>query len=221
MKSWFLMLGCVALLGLVGCENKPQQGEADTSKTKSFGPEGMKTTGMAKATDTERATPIVVLKMIGRHKGAEPKPRHVNFADITGQMYMPGGKFLALESIRLGFVVQMLDVDAEASGLSKEEAGKLREHLRGVDFFNTKQFQTAEFETTSVKLNEDGTGTIVGKLKLLGQTQELTIPVTHNAEKKLLEAKFDLDRTKFGMNFGLDTVEEVVEVQISLDGSKG
>lgn len=221
MKSWFLMLGCVVLLGLVGCENKPQQGEADTSKTKSFGPEGMNTSGMARPANTERVNPVISVKFIGRHKGAEPKPRHLFLTMAEGQVYMPGSKFLALETMKIGFYVMTIDVDAKASGLTDEEAVKLREHLRGPDFFNTKQFQTAEFDSTKITLNEDGTGTIVGNLKLLGQTQEITVPVTHNAEKKTLEAKFDLDRTKFGMNFGLDTIEENVEVQISVDASKG
>jgi hypothetical protein len=197
-------------------------GEADTSQTKQFGAEGMNTSGMARPTDTERVIAKTAVKLIGRHKGDDPKPRHITFMMPPDcQVYMPGGKFEALESFRLGFVMQMLDVEAEASGLDKEGATKLADHLRGPDFFNTKQHRTAMFESTSIKLNGDGTGTVVGKFKMIGQEQELTIPVTYNAEKKLLEAKFDLDRTQFGMNFGLDTIEEKVEVQISLDASNG
>lgn len=219
MNRGVLALGCVALLALVGCENKPQVGEADTSETKQFGEKGMDTSGMGKQRDTERVNPAITVKFIGRHKGAEPKPRHLTFIMAEGQMFMPKGEWLALESMKLGFYTEMLEVDAEASGLGKEEATKLADHLRGPDFFNAKQFGTAEFEATSIKLNEDGTGTIVGKLKLLGQTAELTIPVTHKPEEKTLEAKFDLDRTQFGMNYGLENIEEKVEVQITVKAS--
>ncbi|MBL8890318.1 MAG: YceI family protein [Planctomycetaceae bacterium] len=220
MKRVLLALSCLAML--VGCENKPQVGEADTSETKQFGSEGMNVSGMARPTNNERVIATTTVKLIGRHKGAEPKPRHITFMMPPDcQVYMPGGKFEAMESFRIGFVMEMLDVELEASGLDKEQAGKLAEHLRGPDFFNTKQHRTAMFETSSVKLNPDGTGTVVGKLKMLGQEQELTIPVTHNAEKKVLEAKFDLDRTQFGMTYGVDSIEEKVEVQISLDVSNG
>lgn len=216
MNRGVLAFGCVALLAFVGCETKPQVGEADTSQTKAFDEKGMDTSGMGKQRDMERVNPAITVKFIGRHKGDEPKPRHLSFMMAEGQMFMPKGEWLALESMKLGFYTEMLEVDAEASGLDKEQAAKLADHLRGPDFFNAKQHGTAEFEATSIKLNEDGTGTIVGKLKLLGQTAELTIPVTHNAEKKSLEAKFDLDRTQFGMNFGLDNIEEKIEVQITV-----
>lgn len=219
-------LSCLALL--VGCENKPQVGETDTSSSGATGSsgandkKGFDVSGMGRPSNKERVIAISNVKMIGRHKGDDPKPRHLFFMMPPDcQFYMPGGKFEALESLKMGFTMEMLDVEAEASGLDKEQAAKLSEHLRGPDFFNTKQFRTGTFESTSVKLNGDGTGTVVGKLTLVGKEQEMTIPVTYNAEKKVLEAKFDVDRTQFGINFGLDSIEEKVEVQISLDVSKG
>lgn len=221
MNRCLWMLGCVAMLmAAVGCDNTPKQGEADTSQTKQFGDKGMDTSGMGKQRDKERINPSVTVKFIGRHKGDEPKPRHLTIMMAESQMYIPGGKLAALETLKIGFYCNMLEVEPEASGLSKEEATKLADHLRGPDFFNIKQYPTADFEATSIKLNEDGTGTIVGNLKLLGQTNELTIPVTHDADKKVLVAKFQLDRTKFGMNFGLDNIEEMVDVEITLDASK-
>lgn len=205
----------------VGCDNTPKQDEGDTSQTKQFGPEGFDSSKMARPTNIEQINPRVSVKFIGRHKGDDPKPRHLTIMMVDSKAYIPGGKLAALESLKIGFHCYMLEVEPEASGLSKEEAAKLGDHLRGPDFFNTKQYPTAEFETTSIKLNEDGTGTVVGNLTLLDQKKELTIPVKLDLEKKLLEAKFDLDRTEFGMNFGLQNIEEIVEVQISLDASKG
>lgn len=221
MNRCFWMVGCLVMLAVLGCDNKPQQGEADTSQTKTFGPEGMSTSGMGRPADIENINPVIAVKFIGKHKGDDPKPRHVTLSMAEAQMHMPGGKFLAMDTLRIGFYVNTLDVDPAASGLGAEEAVKLRDHLKGPDFFNVKQYPTAEFDAKSIKLNEDGTGEITGTFKMLTQSQELTIPVTHNAEKKLLEAKFELDRTKFGMTYGVENVAEMVEVQISLDGSKG
>ncbi len=221
MNRCLWMLGCVAMMAAaVGCDNTPKQGEADTSQTKQFGEKGMDTSGMARPSNSERINPAVTVKFIGRHKGDEPKPRHLTMMMAESQMYIPGGKLAALETLKIGFMSMMLEVDAEASGLSKEEATKLAEHLRGPDFFNHKQYPTADFEATSIKLNEDGTGTIVGNLQLLGQKNELTIPVTYDEDKKVLVAKFQLDRTKFGMNFGLDNIEEMVDVEITLNGGR-
>lgn len=221
MKRWISVVSLLVLGFVVGCPETPTDSGIDTTGVPKFGPEGMSSAGMARPSDNERVNPVVTVKFVGAHKGEKPDPRHVFLTMAEGQMYMPGGELKALKTLRVGMYTVSLDVDAAASGLDTEGATKLRDHLRGPDFFNTKQFPTAEFDATSITLNEDGTGTIVGTLKMMGQTGEITAPVTYDNDAKVLEAKFQLDRTKFGMTYGLERIEEMVDVMITLDVSKG
>jgi polyisoprenoid-binding protein YceI len=207
----------VAVVG-VGCDFQATVPDVDDIPAEVAG--GFNSSGMARPPDVERINPVITAKFVGNHKG-DPKPRHLFLSMAEAQMYMPGGKFEDLETLRIGFYVNTVDVDAAASGLDEEGAKKLRDHLRGPDFFNVKQHPTAEFDAKTIEFKEDNTGTITGTLKLLGQTQEMTIPVTIDPAKKWIETKFSIDRTKFGMNYGLDSIEEMVEVHVILDGTKG
>lgn len=221
MKRWISLASLLLLSFVVGCPETPTDSGVDMTGVPKFGPEGMGSSGMARPVNVERVNPVVTVKFVGAHKGDKPDPRHLFLTMAEGQMFMPGGELKALETLRIGMYTSTVDVDPAASGLDKEGAEKLRNHLRGPDFFNTKQFPTAEFEATSIKLNDDGTGTIVGNLKMMGQTGEVTAPVTYDTDKKVIEAKFQMDRTKFGMNYGLERIEEMVDVIITLDVSKG
>lgn len=221
MKRWISLASLLLLSFVVGCPETPTDSGVDMTGVPKFGPEGMGSSGMARPVNVERVNPVVTVKFVGAHKGDKPDPRHLFLTMAEGQMFMPGGELKALETLRIGMYTSTVDVDPAASSLDKEGAEKLRNHLRGPDFFNTKQFPTAEFEATSIKLNDDGTGTIVGNLKMMGQTGEVTAPVTYDADKKVIEAKFQMDRTKFGMNYGLERIEEMVDVIITLDVSKG
>jgi len=218
MKNWIWMVGCLVTAFSVGCDFQAAVPDVDDIPAVVEG--GFNSSGMARPSDNERINPVITAKFVGNHKG-DPKPRHLFLTMAEAQMYMPGGKFEALETLRIGFYVNTVDVDAAASGLDEEGAKKLRDHLRGPDFFNVKQHPTAEFDAKTIEFNEDGTGTITGVFKLLGQTQDLTIPVTLDPAKKWIETKFSIDRTKFGMTYGLDSIEEQVEVHVILDGSKG
>jgi len=221
MKRWISLASLLVMSLVVGCWDTPTDSGVDTTGVPQFGPEGMSSSGMARPANVERVNPVVTVKFVGAHKGDKPDPRHLFLTMAEGQMFMPGGELKALKTLRLGLYTVSVDVDAAASGLDKEGGEKLRDHLRGPDFFNTKQFPTAEFEATSIELNDDGTGTIVGTLKMLGQTGEVTAPVTYDTETKVMEAKFQMDRTKFGMTYGLERIEEMVDVIITLDVSKG
>jgi polyisoprenoid-binding protein YceI len=217
-KRFWIVLGCV-LLGALGCDYRTDVPDVDDIPEQVAG-KGFDTSGMAKAVDKERINPVINIRFVGNHKGDDPKPRHGYFSMAEGEFFMPEGKFENLESIRMGIYLNTLMIDYTASGLDEESGKKLREHLAGPDFFNIKENPTAEFLSSSITLNEDGTGTVVGTLSMLGEKQEMTMPVTVTKEKTL-EAKFQLDRTKFGMNFGLDNIAELIDVTVVLDGSKG
>ena len=93
----------------------------------------------------------------------------------------------------------------------------LTQHLRNPDFFDVKKYPTIKFESTEIDSTETE-GTITGKLTMLGKTAELAVPVEVKIddEQIVLIAKFKLDRTKWGMNYGRPKVDDNVEITANL-----
>lgn len=81
---------------------------------------------------------------------------------------------------------------------------RLEGHLKNPDFFDIRKYPKAVFESTEIKPAGEGKATIVGKLKLLDKTEQLEFPaeVSHDGDVVTLNAKFKIDRTKWGMNYG-------------------
>ena len=103
-----------------------------------------------------------------------------------------------------------LDLSVNVSSLSTFNAARDK-HLAGPDFFNAKQFPTATFKSTAWKSTGDGEFEITGTLTLLGVKKSVTAKARHigfgkNRAGKILagfEAEFAIDRTDFGMNYGV------------------
>jgi polyisoprenoid-binding protein YceI len=59
---------------------------------------------------------------------------------------------------------------------------------------------------------------IVGKLTMLGKTVEVTIPSMPKLTEDMLvlAANFDIDRTKWGMNYGKGKINDKVAIQALL-----
>lgn len=95
---------------------------------------------------------------------------------------------------------------------------KLEAHLKAPDFFDAKKYPTATFESTKIEKDGDAAAKITGKFTMLGKTQEITVPVTVDAndEKIEINAKFKIDRTKWGMNYGKGKINDEVEIMADL-----
>ena len=96
---------------------------------------------------------------------------------------------------------------------------KLTEHLKNPDFFDVRKYPKAVFESTGIK-HDDATGEvkIVGKLKLLAKTEEMTVPVEVEMtdESLKLVAKFKIDRMKWGMTYGQGKINDEVDIVADL-----
>jgi polyisoprenoid-binding protein YceI len=95
---------------------------------------------------------------------------------------------------------------------------KLTAHLSNADFFNVREFPTITFESTKVTVKDDNVGEIVGKLTMLGKTVETTVPVTvESMDAELhLHAKFKIDRTLWGMKYGVGKIKNEVDLDAHL-----
>ena len=98
-------------------------------------------------------------------------------------------------------------------------AAVARRHNHQVDFFDTNEFPTAKFQSSSITPGQgDGNYLITGNLTLLKVTKELKIPakVTVSDQGLTLTAEFTIDRTEFGMSGFQDKVKKEVPMTVSI-----
>lgn len=109
----------------------------------------------------------------------------------------------------------VMEIDA---GSLWSDNSKLTNHLKNPDFFDVRKYPEIRFESTKVIPGKEGAATLVGQMKMLGKTVEVTIPVTSKVseEQVVLEAEFSLDRTKWGMDYGSGKIDKEVSVKAHL-----
>jgi polyisoprenoid-binding protein YceI len=147
----------------------------------------------------------VQIKFVGNHTGDDPKPRNGSFQQFTGTAVVDGG-------------LKSVVVDIETASLVTE-IDKLTAHLKNADFFDVNQFPQARFASTAIADLGDGKVEITGDLTLLGQTHQVVFPAeVSTAEGLRLQAEFVIDRTVWGMDYGLDQIEKEVPMTIAIGG---
>lgn len=144
------------------------------------------------------------IEFVCAHEGPKPDPRHGRFGKLTGTATLNGS---SLSSI---------SVEIETASISTE-IDKLTNHLKSADFFDVRQHKKATFQSTKIEPGKDGRVTVTGDLTLLGNTRSISFPAKVSTDGGLsLTAKFELDRTKFGMNYGVGKVEKKVTMTVSI-----
>jgi polyisoprenoid-binding protein YceI len=104
---------------------------------------------------------------------------------------------------------------------------KRDEHLKSPDFFNTKQFPTITFKSTSVRPIKDGYA-VTGDLTLHGVTKAVTFSLVggRNAEfpKGVQRTGFSTElvvkRSEFGIEKFAEAVGNEVHISISFEGTR-
>ena len=98
-------------------------------------------------------------------------------------------------------------------------------HLASPDFFNSAEFPTITFESTSVARSDKGLE-LTGDLTLLGKTVEIKASAEHIGDGEFRgarsgwETRFEIQRSEFGMNYGLEAgvLGDTVRVIVALEG---
>jgi polyisoprenoid-binding protein YceI len=97
-------------------------------------------------------------------------------------------------------------------------------HLQGDDFFDAANHPTMSFASTALNVGANNTGTLSGDLTIRGVTKPVTLDVSFtgtgtspmdNSLRAGFLATGSINRTDFGVSFGVPMVSE--EVQLSLD----
>lgn len=100
-------------------------------------------------------------------------------------------------------------------------------HMKSADFFNVEKFPAMTFKSTEIKVTGDNTADITGDLTLLGVTKPVTLHVTHNKSGENMRGTFvsgfsavaTIDRTQWGMNYGVPMMSPMIDIRIETEGS--
>jgi polyisoprenoid-binding protein YceI len=189
MKKLLLPIICIATLA--SCNNTPE-GATSTTATKQ---EASTATGDAYKIDAATSTVGWEGTGVGHgHTGT--------FKLNSGSLSVADGNIAAGE-----FEVNIGSLDnADIKDSTKKD---LIGHLLSVDFFDAAKYPTAKFVVTkceAIKDSKEGTHNISGNLTLKDSTTNVTFPATINstATDVTANAKFVIDRTKWGMSYGND-----------------
>lgn len=122
-------------------------------------------------------------------------------------------------------------VQFEVKAASIDTANKKRDqHLRSPDFFSAKQFPVITFKSTEVKMKEGTEDTLVvtGDLELLGVKKSITVDVAITGKGKGergesmigFETIFTIQRSEFGMTYGVGAVGDDVRLIVTIEAAQ-
>jgi len=148
---------------------------------------------------------------------------HLGFSFSTGSFTDFDGGFSFSEQKPEQSSVQ---VAIDAASLSLHDA-KWEEHLKSADFLNVAEHPKITFKSTKVEKTGDTAGRITGDLTLLGVTKPVTLDVIFNKaaihpySKQFVagfSAKTSINRSDFGMDYGLPGIGDEVNITIEVEG---
>lgn len=165
------------------------------------------------------AVPVAAWQVDGVHSSVVFKVKHAN----TSWFYGTFGKVAGTANLGGDAAEAKVEIVIDAASIHSGDE-KRDQHLRNADFFDAKQFPDVRFASKKVVAKGDGFE-IEGELELRGQTQPLSVAVAKVGEGEMMgqkrvgyEAKFTIQRSKFGMNYGVakNMLGDDVEVTVSL-----
>jgi len=161
------------------------------------------------------------------HSAAIFKVKHMGASYSYGQFTDIAGSFSFDPATPEASSVEVT-IQAESVNTHNEMRDR---HLKGPDFFNTKEFPTLSFKSTAWKKTGDGTYDVTGELQIAGKSKTITVPVEHVGDGKDprgneltgFHTTFTIDRTVFGINYGVvegGGIGKEVVVTFSVEGIK-
>ena len=136
------------------------------------------------------------------HSSVTFKARHLDISWIHGRFNEVDGKF-SLDRENPSKSTFELTIKAD----SVDTANKARdEHLRQPDYFDTKQFPTIEFKSTSAKAVEGGYE-VTGDFTMHGKTKKITFVLKGGKEHQFKDVKrvgFSTELSLKRSDFGFD-----------------
>jgi len=131
----------------------------------------------------------------------------------SGTVKIDGGKLVG------GYFV----VDVASMKVTDAAGDKLAGHLASADFFDVAKFGQATFNISAVKYTTADRATLTGSVTLKGITKDISFEaIIRNADEKgfFAEAFFPIDRTLFGINYGVGAIDTQVQLAVHIYASK-
>jgi polyisoprenoid-binding protein YceI len=150
---------------------------------------------------------------------------HLNLGHAWGLFVAPTGS-IAIDDADPSKSSIQVEVKADSFNTANERRDA---HVEGPDFFDSKQFPTISFRSTSVKKTGDKTYEASGDITLHGVTKPLTVTLTKLGERDTgrpfgyrvaYETTFTIKRTDFGITTMKEVVGDEVKLFVSLEGTR-
>lgn len=178
------------------------------------------------ATPAPQSTAADPMKVDPAHSGISFRVTHLGVSYIMGRFNTFEGSFTLdpddLEACSITATAKAASIDTNA--------GNRDRHLKGPDFFDSQNQPDVTFKST--KWEKGATANhyrVTGDLTLLGRTKSITIDLEHMGTKTAprfgkrtgLYSQFTIDRSDFGMKYGLDggMVSDKVQLTVAFEGA--
>jgi len=121
-----------------------------------------------------------------------------------------------------------VDITIETGSISTGTAGFDR-HLQSKDFFNSAEHPTARFVADNFTFSGDKVSEVTGTLTLLGKTQPVTIKAQRfncyenpMIKREVCGGDFEttIQRSQFGMTYGVPGIPDAVKLVIQIEAVK-
>lgn len=123
------------------------------------------------------------------------------------------------------------NVEFEVKSASVDTANDKRDqHLRSSDFFSAKQFPVISFKSTKVsnKPDKENIFEVTGDFNMHGVKKQITIDVELTGKKNVpdsgsiigLHTTFDILRSDYGINFGLEGINDEIRITVSVEAAQ-
>jgi polyisoprenoid-binding protein YceI len=109
-----------------------------------------------------------------------------------------------------------LEIEIDATSIFSDDE-KLTNHLKNDDFFDIRKYPKIIFKSKKIE-TKDEKATMIAELTMLGETVEIEVPVEAEMQDSSIKinAAFEIDRTKWGMDYGVGKVKKEVEIRVEL-----
>lgn len=154
------------------------------------------------------------------HSSVVFRVKHANISNFYGAFNQIDGKVtLDPKAPEKGSVSLSIPVDSVDT-----RDGKRDDHLKGPDFFNSKENPNITFTSTKIEAKGDAL-LVTGDLELAGKKKSVTMTVTKTGEGEFygprvgFESNFQIQRSDFGMDYGVakNALGNTVDLMIGLE----
>lgn len=186
------------------------------------------TTALIAATSTAAQAEMATYELDPEHTTVFFLVDHIGYAKTLGVFTTVSGSFMYdADTQELG------DVDVSIEAASVQSFNEARdEHLRKADFLDTNNHPAITFTASGGNATSDSQGTVTGDLTILGTARPVTLDVTlnkaatypfgHKRDVLGLSMQTSINRSEFGMTYGVENnlVGDEVTIRIETEAMK-